>query len=113
VPYRESWAKFVFGQLDDQEIQQRGLLDFSFSDQRSIAEGIALPDHINDFNEELCQQEIRCEVSGKPFGIGRKELSALVKHNAPVMRKHWAVLLTELQHKSMLEGLVRVFSEAP
>ncbi|MDC0357255.1 hypothetical protein OAO01_00435 [Oligoflexia bacterium] len=108
APFRESWSAFAFGDLNDQEIEQRGLLNFSFSDQRTISEGITLPDHINDFEEELCQQEICCEVSGKPFGVGRKELSAFTKHKAPVMRKHWSVLLTELQHTSMLEGLAKI-----
>ncbi len=101
VGYRDSWAYFLLGDLSDSEIAIRGFLPSSGDEARRITSGIELPDQLDDFVPALCDKEIRCDATSRPFGISQPELAIFKKHNAPIPRRHWEVKLGEMQRKSI------------
>lgn len=101
TPYQDSWAYFFFTELDDEQIRQRGLLASDSRAERVIDSGIELPDNIADCNDELCDKEIRCMSTGRPFGIGKREIKAFRKHEAPLLREHWSRAITRMQRRSI------------
>lgn len=100
VPYQDSWANYFLAELNDQQIKDRGLLSLETKETSIANEKIELPDDVQSFSEKLCEKELHCEASNKPYKITKQELKAFLRQNSPIPRKHWSIMLIEMQRKS-------------
>lgn len=95
VSYRNSWAHFMLGDLTDQEIADRGFL-LAEEEAQTTEVGIELPDDVAEATEAHCDKQIVCLRTGKPFGIGKRDLKLLKERKIPIPRVHWIETLTSM-----------------
>ena len=100
--YQDSWANYALVELTDQQIKDRGLLSLKKEQTVNTNEKTELPDDLLLFSEELCEKELFCESSAKPYKISKQELKAFLRQNCPIPRKHWSILLIEMQKKTRI-----------
>lgn len=86
--YNESVAQEYFP-MTKEEVLKRGLR-WKESEEKAV-EGIdvsKLPDNIAELGDDICQQTLICEVTGRPFKIIPQELEFYRKKNLPLPRFH-------------------------
>jgi hypothetical protein len=85
--YNETIAQEYYP-LSKDEASARGYA--WLDDRQSVspnASGYALPDHIKDTPDEVCEQVLICEVTGKPYKIIPQELALHRKLNVALPRR--------------------------
>lgn len=89
--YNETIAQEYFPQSREKVVA----LGYAWTDYEApfpkvegIVEAKDVPDTIQQVAEDILQQAIICEVSGKPFRIIRQELEFYRRNNLPLPTKH-------------------------
>jgi hypothetical protein len=73
----------------DLKIKRRtGIKEVDIPDRIKLLSSSDLPASIDEVHDDLLQQAIVCEVSGRPFRIVQLELDFYRRHHLPLPRKH-------------------------
>ena len=89
--YNETLANDYFPLTKEEALEQ----GFVWSDYEAplpqaerMVEGSELSDDISTVSDEILNEAIICEVTGRPFLLVKPELEFYRKHNLPLPRKH-------------------------
>ncbi|MEI7510780.1 MAG: hypothetical protein WCJ84_01340 [Candidatus Peregrinibacteria bacterium] len=88
--YNKTTAQLYYPLTEEEARAQGFLWDSSLSPMPhvlKIIDGEKLPDHADKIPDDILNWAIRCEVTGKPFIITKKELSFYRKNGLPIPRR--------------------------
>lgn len=98
--YDEGWTTEYFEPISDAEIIRRGYYRNEYSAEsaaRDVVDRALLADNILDFDiVGLGAKAIRCERTGLPFSIQRKEWEFYRTHTIPIPSLHWRERILDL-----------------
>ena len=98
--YQESWLADYLEDLPPGEAARRGYrmrpVEYGAAAAGAI-EAERLPDDITSADlDQLGRTKVRCPLSGRVYNFQRKELEYYRRHDLPLPRLHWSVILDQL-----------------